>query len=334
MRILEVSREPQLKSVCPAQTDWLRLKPPLEPSQSDYGHLSIGFCGLTVVGWRLLRREYVAILLPAIHGYWPHDRSRLKKLVRRGLTALSKLPLASRLIAWGIGTKTKIGVCDFEDLQAISDGTMRLLPNLSCYFKRELNAADPERDARILFLPYALETLPFESMQAFEKTTDIFYAASSNSPEREEVTRVLRQMSNEGFRIDMLESRMSRDEFLRRLAAAWLAVAPQGVGWHSYRQYEAGFLGTVPVSNRPTGLWANAVYELQDGEHCFYYEAGTGQLRTVLEQALADKKRLVQMGSSIQQLCQERHTRAAVAQYILDMLGLKVDAGVEHVQLT
>jgi hypothetical protein len=334
MRILEVSREPQLKSVRPAQTDWLRLKPPLEPSQREYGHLSSGFCGLMIIGWRLLRREYAAILLPAIHGNWPHDPSRLKRFVRRGLTALSKLPLASRLIAWGIGTETKIGVCDFEDLQLISGETMRLLPNLRCYFKRELNAADPKRDARILFLPYALETLPFESMQAPEKTTDIFYAASSNSQEREEATRVLRRMSNEGFRIDMPESRMSRDEFLRRLAAAWLAVAPQGVGWHSYRQYEAGFLGTVPVSNRPTGLWANAVCELQDGEHCFYYEAGTGQLRTVLEQALADKKRLARMGRSIQERCQERHTREAVGQYILDMLGLKADAGVEHVRLT
>lgn len=328
MRILEVSREPQLKSVCQAQTDWLRLKPPLEPSQREYDHLSIGFCGLMVLGWRLLRREYAVILLPAIHGSWPHDLSRLKRFVRRGLAALSRLPLASRLIAWGIGAGTKIGVCDFDDRQVISGETMRLLPNLSCYFKRELNAAGPKRDARIVFLPYALERLPFESMQAPEKTTDIFYAASLNSQEREEATRVLQQMSNDGFRIDMPESRMSREEFLRRLAAAWLAVAPQGCGWHSYRQYEAGFLGTVPVSNRPMGLWANAVYELQDGEHCFYYEAGTGQLRSVLEQALADKKKLAQMGSSIQQLCWERHTREAVARYILRMLGLEIDAGV------
>ncbi|MBV9999161.1 MAG: glycosyltransferase family 1 protein [Verrucomicrobia bacterium] len=329
MRILEVSREPLLKSVCRAQTDWLSLKPPLEPSRREYDHLSTGFGELMLLGWRLLWREYAVILLPAVHGGWPHDLSRLKRCVRRGLAALSRQPLASRLIAWGLGTGTKIGVYDFDDHPGISSETMRLIPNLSCYFKRELNAADPKRDARIRFLPYALERTPFDAVHAAEKTTDIFYAASLNSPEREEATQVLRQMGNDGFQIDMPEGRMNRDEFLRRLAAAWLAVAPQGCGWHSYRQYEAGFLGTVPVSNRPAGPWANAVYELQDGEHCFYYQAGTGQLRTVLEQALADKEKLARMASSIQQLCRERHTREAVARYILRTLGLEPDAGVE-----
>ena len=132
--------------------------------------------------------------------------------------------------------------------------------------------------------PITLTAGPWASPGAAEKTADIFFAGQvdGNSTVRADGLKELLALRQEGIVVDVPEARIEHDEFRRRLAGAWLAWSPSGLGWDCYRHYESGLLGTVPVINNPT-IIRHA--PLIHGEHCFYYAPEPGGLSAAVRAA-------------------------------------------------
>src|SRR5258706_9164997 len=84
-----------------------------------------------------------------------------------------------------------------------------------------------------------------------EKTADIFFAGDleANSTARPAGLAELRALQREGYVIDIPDGRLPLPEFLGRMAAAWLAWSPGGIGWDFGRHYEAALVHTVPLIN-------------------------------------------------------------------------------------
>jgi hypothetical protein len=122
------------------------------------------------------------------------------------------------------------------------------------------------------------------------KTADLFFAGRSHSttvrskglPQLEELRRL-------GFRIDLPDQPLAREEFLRRCAAAHLVWSPEGLGWDCHRHYEALLVGSVPLINSPT---IERHQPLEHGVHCLYYFLEGGHLVETVRAALADPDKL------------------------------------------
>ena len=98
------------------------------------------------------------------------------------------------------------------------------------------------------------------------------------------------------------------------LARSWLVLSPEGHGWDCYRHYEACLAGSVPVISSPR--YRRRLY-LEDGVHCFYYDADRASLGDQLLALLVDKGRLVRMAEAGRRHVLANHTRSAVARYML-----------------
>jgi hypothetical protein len=103
--------------------------------------------------------------------------------------------------------------------------------------------------------------------------------------------------------------RLEYQEYLQRLAQAWLVWSPEGYGWDCYRHYEAAFAGSVPVINTPD---PHRVRPYEDGTECFYYQPENDGLQQVIVEALNDKMRLRAMAERARIRVLTRYTRQAL----------------------
>jgi len=127
-----------------------------------------------------------------------------------------------------------------------------------------------------------------------EKRHDVFFAGADTSPVRGEARRILQRLAAEKkFRIYLPETKLSREDFYRACAEAYLVVSPSGWGWDCFRHYEAALCGSVPVMNYPT---IRRHQPFLEGEHGLYYDLEENGLERCITQALAEPSRLVEMG--------------------------------------
>jgi hypothetical protein len=164
-----------------------------------------------------------------------------------------------------------------------------------------------------LTLTPASEALAHQDWLAPPKTADVFFSGMTEASSwiREQGRREIEALAASGLRIDIPAHRLPVDAFLRRMASAWLAWSPEGIGWHCFRHYEAAAVGAVPVINAPTVEQDDG---LVHGVHCFHYEASPGELTRVVTDALADKERLRRMAAAARAQALSRHTAAALRQ--------------------
>jgi hypothetical protein len=158
-----------------------------------------------------------------------------------------------------------------------------------------------------------------------EKTADIFFAGdlAANSTARAEGIGELRALEREGYVVDIPDGRLPPSEFLRRMAAAWLAWSPQGLGWDCSRHYEAALVNTVPMTNYPTIMRDRP---LRDGEHCLLYAVEPGGLATAARRALADKPRLARTAAAAAAHVRRYHSDHARAERVaIAVLGRRLD---------
>jgi glycosyltransferase involved in cell wall biosynthesis len=73
----------------------------------------------------------------------------------------------------------------------------------------------------------------------------------------------------------------------------------------------------VPLINRPS--YRRHLY-LEDGTHCFYYDADRDSVAERVVALLAEKPRLSRMAEEGRRYVLAHHTRPAVARYILNEL--------------
>ncbi len=238
-----------------------------------------------------------------------------------------------------------IAIWDWEDSPFIFSHNQVLLDRATLFFKRELPvdhwrvfmrtvherlptprfrllAKQRRRVAKLrpvsLGLPRGRETLPSaRPVAADQKTSDVFFAGrvEGSSTVRERGLAELIALRDSGIRVDIPDTPLPLDQYLARMARAWLTWSPEGYGYDCFRTYEAAVCGSVPILNRQT---VERYKPLRDGEHCLYYDVEQGNLTATITRALRDRDHLSQMAQAARRFVLTEHTPAALARYIAE----------------
>jgi hypothetical protein len=233
-------------------------------------------------------------------------------------------------------------VIDHEDLPVIGRDNLFLLERCALWFKRELPAdhwrvftgtahshlPTPRFRLKPRHLTWVKKLrpisigLPTDSEHLLpippaEKRADVFFAGrlTGSSTLRPRGMAELQALAASGLTLDIPEAPLSREEFYRRCAAAWLVWSPEGLGWDCFRHYEAPACGAVPLINQPA-LDRHA--PLLHGEHALYYDAELGGLTRAVTAALADKEALTRIAAAGQAHVMAHHTPEALARYAVE----------------
>jgi len=268
--------------------------------------------------WRALGDPAVSLIVvqPTYYAPWSW-RHLLRSVFSRHIFS-GRMPLlrvyGPQLLRWR--GRAPIVVLDHEDLPLINRNNLYLLDRCRLWFKRELpvdawrvflktahpnlptarfrlEAANRARidKLRPISIGFPLGVDPPTFAEPPPKTADVFFAGriDGSSSLREQEFAELMSLRAEGVRVDVPEGRLSREDFYRRCAGAWLVWSPEGYGWDCFRHYEALACGSAPVINLPTiQRWQ----PLLEGEHALFYEPRPGELARTIRAALADKARL------------------------------------------
>lgn len=148
-----------------------------------------------------------------------------------------------------------------------------------------------------------------------KKQWDVFFAGDLHEKGlRSRLVEEVKSWAERTGRKVLLRERLSREEYLRGLAASRLALSPPGMGWDCWRHYEAMMAGSVPLMTYPTILQHCPGIE---GEHCFYFAPEPGGLTRCLEKALAYPERLPAMAAAGRQLVLEHHLFSKLRDYVI-----------------
>ncbi len=340
LRILELGGA-IFRDAAPDQTDFYWVD-----RRNRRGRPLLGPINTARVLARLWRRQYDLVVVHAPHVSPWHPRSFLIVLRDWHVRALPAFiaTLMPRYLHHLHRVPT-VGI-DLGDTFGIRAHNRSLIDRSVVYFKRELPVDKwqvffrsahwdlpgsrwrrRKRSQRRMnkLRPITLTAGPWAAPGSGEKTADIFFAGQidGDSSVRSEGVKELLALRQEGFVVDVPETRIDHAEFRSRLAGAWLAWSPEGLGWDCYRHYESGLLGTVPVINNPT-IIRHA--PLVHGEHCFYYPPEPGGLSAVVRAALSDRPKLARMAEAARRHVLAHHMNRPRVDYILKLaLGRRLD---------
>jgi hypothetical protein len=150
-----------------------------------------------------------------------------------------------------------------------------------------------------------------------DKNIDLVFAGRLCNDTRKRAAEQARSLAAQGVRVFIPDQPLPYPAFMEILGRSWLVLSPEGLGWDCYRHYEAYLAGSVPLISRPR--FQRRLY-LEEGKHCFYYDADRDCIgRRVLE-LLADKPRLARMAGEGRQYVLANNTRSAVGRYMLKEL--------------
>ena len=340
MRFVEIGR-PWLKRILPKQTTCFASELPRRrpgtpaPAEALYGEP--------------LRRLRSALADPAIavivchpSMFAPWDaRWLLRALFNRRLLRTG-LPISTTLGPQMLrtGTAAPIAVVDLEDLPVIKRCNLFLLDCATLYFKRELPIDHwkvflrtdhhgvptpryrlrPRNRSRIEKLAPLSLGLKIGSEGHFPprtgKSIDIFYAGrvEGSSTVRQAGLGELASLAAHGVSIDVAQGPLLPEEFYKRAAAARLVWSPEGLGWDCFRHYEAAMCGSVPLINNPA---IERYRPLLGGEHAIYYDIEPGGLTRAVIGALADRRRLEEIGQAAKAHVEAYHAPLALARHVL-----------------
>jgi glycosyltransferase involved in cell wall biosynthesis len=235
---------------------------------------------------------------------------------------------------------TPIVGLDMEDVPIIDNSRFPTLRNSVCFFKRELpqnpcnaflyTTSKTQCNGNVLRLKFFRDSIAklrpisigvdadtSKSLSKYDvpKKSDVFFSGDcENRINRQRGLKQLEALKAEGFVIDIAHDRLSREEFLRRCAQAYIAWSPEGFGWDCFRHYEIALVGSVPLMQTPT-IYRYA--PLKDGVHGIYYYVEDDDLASRVRQALQNRPRLVEMGMAARRHVLERHTLDALSRYII-----------------
>lgn len=236
---------------------------------------------------------------------------------------------------------SRLAGVDMADRPVVDNRWFRMLDSCVCFFKRELpvnpcnaflyTTPRTEDSGNVLVLkefknrmeklrPISLGIAPEACSQYSAvdtpKKTDVFFAGDvEHKPNRLAGLKQLERLAKEGLAIDVVRDRMSREEFLRRCAQAYIVWSPEGLGWECLRHYEAALVGSVPLIQSPT---IRRYKPLEDGEHALYYCIEGDHLARRIRQALQNRARLVEMGRAAREHVLRWHTFEALGRYVIE----------------
>jgi len=345
-RILEIGEHRLMHEAYPETTTHWSTAATLAPAERGPRDHLVTLAALPALAKALASFEYdLVVVQPGPFAPW-HWQALARSLFRRS-TLRGVMPyfrtFGQEMIRGRV--TAPIAVWDWEDSPFIFSHNQFLLDRATLFFKRELPvdhwrvfmrtvherlptprfrllANQRRRVAKLrpvsLGLPRGRETLPAaRPVAADQKTSDIFFAGrvEGSSTVRERGLAELIALRDSGIRVDIPEQPLALDQYLARIARAWLIWSPEGYGYDCFRTYEAAVCGSVPILNRQT---VERYKPLRDGEHCFYYDVEQGNLTAAVTRALRDRDRLSQMARAAREFVLTEHTPAALARYIAE----------------
>jgi hypothetical protein len=346
IRVLEIGQDALSQLLFPGNTTFLYCS----SSRSRMHRRRESAFGLlaAVKMWRgLARGDYDLVVLGCVkRGVWNPGASLFRNLLSVLRYLAHPSSFGPYLAAWLARRHNVPAVAyDQSDTMLIVSSSFFLFPYIRCFFKRELpqnkwqvflsttsrngDVSNIRRqpffqDALAKVRPFPLNVGPpaydFPAVTAERKTIDIFYSGDNpKTTVRTEGVQLLARLAEQGIRVDLPRERLPREEFLRRIAAAWLVWSPEGSGWECERHAEVLIRGSVPVINYPT---IHRYKPLLDGVHAFYYGCEEDHLLHVVRKALQDKEALLRMVEAGREHLRQWYAAPRVAEYVLREAGL------------
>jgi hypothetical protein len=339
VRILEVGDRSLFAETFPQNT--LQLWTGLHKIPPAPGRRNFGLAEAVMLLRALRSKAYDLIVC-----YPPPDkplgiRTLFRLLGRKGLAVLPALfrGVASEFLR--LPTNTPIAVLDTEDCGLVERHNFPLLFRCRTYFKRELppdhwkafvKTAHPHvptarvrrsrafREGVEKMRPFALgiseAKLCMIGEAEHDKTVDVFFAgALENSAVRETGVSQIRLLASQGYTVDIAGTDLSQEEYFARCSRAWLTWSPEGYGWDCFRHYEAAACRSVPIISQAT---IHRYEPLRHGVHCYYYDVEGDDLRTVIVNALADRRRLAMLACNARDHVLRHHTHLKLCEYVLE----------------
>ena len=232
-----------------------------------------------------------------------------------------------------------VGV-DMEDSPIVDNSRFSVLGQSVCYFKRELaqnpcnaflyTTSKTQCNGNVLRQKFFQEAIPKlrpisigvddETCRCLlkyqvAKKVDVFFSGDcTDRINRQRGLLQLEQLKREGYAIDIVHERLSREEFLLRCAQAHIVWSPEGFGWDCFRHYEVALVGSVPLMQVPP-IYRHA--PLVEDVHGLYYFVENDHLAVRVRKALLDRSRLVEMGVAARKHVLEWHTLGALSRYVI-----------------
>jgi hypothetical protein len=342
-RILEIGENPVMALAFPDSTEHWSTKPVARLENAGPRDHLVTLAALPRLARALASSDFdVVVVQPGSFRPW-HWQAIARALFRRSALR-GNVPyfrtFGQELIKGKVAAP--IAVWDMDDAPLIHRRHLFLLDRAALYFKRELPAdhwrvfmgtvhhhlptqrfrmvrKQRERLAKLrpisLGLPIGFDT-NVQLVPDSEKTSDVFFAGrvSGSSTVREKGLQELLALREQGYRIDIPETNLSPDLYLKRIAQSWMSWAPEGYGHETFRAYEASVCGSVPIINYPS---IDRYKPLRHGEHCFYYDTESGGLTQAIKAGLFDRERLAGIARSARAFVMAEHTLSSVAQYVV-----------------
>jgi hypothetical protein len=255
---------------------------------------------------------YDWVILPPVHVGWmavnPGAFKAFKSVVRWAASKRFLTAIVRRVVFSG---RCSYAICDASDMDTPSFEFLRL-SGAKVYFKRNLI-----QDVSLLGAT-VWEPLPMPVPDAwlddprtdFPKTRDYFCAGEYTTPLRKELLGLGKSLASAGWQPELIEERVTPEEFWDRLASARICAAAQGYGYHSWRMFEAAGLGSVPLINRPpSGMW----HWFEDGTNCIFAEETVGATGEKVQQFLKTPAKLESMAREARAQVDRWHRRSTLS---------------------
>jgi hypothetical protein len=283
----------------------------------------------------LVEMDFDAVVIdipefPELYQPFPH-RNPLKNVT--GLLPYARFSISFALLHRLVdSTDTPLFLFENLDATVIDSRWLPFIPKCRYFFKREL----PKCTANaflystrvsieawknlIRFDDYLDKLLPLSEgfhdeiaqreVPRVEKEIDIFWAGNINiSPVRQRGYELLKKFRDRGYRVDLCEQKVGRDEFYEKIARSYLVWSPEGTAWQCYRHLEVCAMESVPLLTYPT-IWQDK--PLREGEHCFTYDPEDEHLLEVAAEVLEDKERLIRMGKAARPFVLKNHMKSSI----------------------
>lgn len=155
--------------------------------------------------------------------------------------------------------------------------------------------------------------IPVKIRPMAERDIDVFMSGIMN-PLRLDLARRLECLKGE-FKIEVHREKIDREIYIDKLSRSKLVLCAESYGCETWRMYQAGAAGAVPLLNWP---YVQNAFPLEPNRHAIYYSYIGDDLESQIRQALAHPEKLAEISQATHQFTAQYKDRAALGRYVVE----------------